>query len=116
MKLREDRRQLTATCLLVPLYEISAVILGVQPREPGFAAATVVPRVDMLDEANGSVMTPRGPIRVRWKPITSVEDGRTKTSVHLTIDAPTGMDIAFSLPGQGDVSIFQGHYETEVAL
>jgi len=42
-------------------------ILGVLPLEPGFARVRIAPRPGPLAWAEGTVATPRGPIRVSWK-------------------------------------------------
>lgn len=48
-------------------YELPAVILGVRPTEPGFAAVSLVPSCGRLREASGDVITPRGLVHVSWK-------------------------------------------------
>ncbi len=49
------------------LYELPAVILGVRPASPGFAAVRISPCTGRLSWAEGNVITPRGMIRVKWK-------------------------------------------------
>lgn len=49
------------------LYELPAVVLGVQPAEPGYAAVRIQPCPGYLTEAHGEVLTPGGTVKVRWK-------------------------------------------------
>ena len=44
-----------------------AHVLGVQPKEPGFASVQVEPQLGDLKWAEGTIPTPRGLIRVRWE-------------------------------------------------
>lgn len=67
------------------LYELPAVILGVRPAKPGFAAAYVSPNPGYLDHAKGSVVTPKGMISVSWE--------RTAAGIETKIDAPEGLEI-----------------------
>jgi hypothetical protein len=63
----------------VPLYELSAVILGVKPASPGFDTVTVKPYTETLEYAEGSVPTPHGKIYVEWHK----ENGEVKLGVKL---------------------------------
>lgn len=49
------------------LYEIPSVILGVKPVLPGYAAAEICPSPAFLEGAEGTVITPRGFITVKWE-------------------------------------------------
>lgn len=49
------------------LYELPAVILGVRPAAPGFKAATIQPVPGVLTHAEGTAITPKGPIAVKWE-------------------------------------------------
>lgn len=49
------------------LYELPAVVLGVRPTKPGFAAYEVNPQPGKLQWAKGSVVIPKGKINVSWK-------------------------------------------------
>lgn len=66
------------------LYELPCVVLGVQPAKPGCKAIKISPEPGYLEHASGSVLTPKGTVRVRW----SVEDGGT-----LAYDASEGVEI-----------------------
>lgn len=48
------------------LYELPAVILGVRPASPGYEAVTISPEPGYLDWAKGSVITPKGVVKVKW--------------------------------------------------
>ena len=49
------------------LYELPAVVLGVQPAAPGYAEIRVSPRAGYFSHAEGEVITPRGLVKVHWK-------------------------------------------------
>lgn len=48
------------------LYELPAVVLGVQPAGPGYQAVIIRPEPGNLEYAEGNVWTPKGMIRVSW--------------------------------------------------
>ncbi len=48
------------------LYELPAVILGVQPAEPGYRSVSIHPQPGYLTEAEGTVTTPAGDVYVHW--------------------------------------------------
>lgn len=48
------------------LYELPAVVLGVQPAGPGYQAVIIRPEPGNLEHAEGNVWTPKGMIRVSW--------------------------------------------------
>ncbi|WP_309120884.1 alpha-L-rhamnosidase C-terminal domain-containing protein [Paenibacillus sp.] len=50
----------------MPLHEFPAELLGVKPREPGFAAIELSPTPGPLTSAEGVVATPRGRVAVAW--------------------------------------------------
>ncbi|MCD7955715.1 MAG: hypothetical protein LUG93_08195 [Lachnospiraceae bacterium] len=58
------------------LYELPAVILGVQPSKPGCGEITVRPHAGYLDFAEGDVITPKGMVHVGWKRV----DGKIETA------------------------------------
>lgn len=66
------------------LYELPAVVLGVQPAEPGYASIRVRPNPGYLTWARGEVITPKGMVKVSW-----IKDDQG----HLNIDvqAPEGV-------------------------
>ena len=49
------------------LYELPAVVLGVQPAAPGYAEISVKPQVGYYTSAQGEVVTPKGIVKVAWK-------------------------------------------------
>lgn len=51
----------------VPLYELSAIVLGVNPISNGFKIARINPQINHLDYAKGKVPTPYGDIYVSWE-------------------------------------------------
>ena len=67
-----------------PLNIISRYVLGVTPREPGFAKVRVAPQVGGLKLVEGTVPTAKGPVKVR------VENGRT-----LTLVTPVPAEVVF---------------------
>ncbi len=69
------------------LYELPAVILGVRPAAPGYAAAKVAPNLGYLDWAEGSVITPKGMLHVSCR---KPEGG---AGMEVTIDAPEELEI-----------------------
>ena len=64
-------------------YEMPAVILGVQPAEPGFSKVRISPHMGQLSYAKGSVITPKGIVSVEWQN----KDGKCDLICHL----PEGM-------------------------
>lgn len=62
-----------------PIYEMSAMRLGVKPSANGFAAVEIKPVTEGLDWAKGTVPTPYGVISVEWR----------KTANRLVIDVHT---------------------------
>ena len=71
-----------------PIYEFSAMVLGVYPTENGYRSVRIKPFVDSfeLDWAKGTVPTPYGEIAVAWEK----KDGRLTLDVSL----PAGADMA----------------------
>ena len=67
------------------LHELPAVTLGVQPAAPGYAAVRVKPVPGYLTHAEGTVLTPRGKVSVRW----TLKDGRPD----VTVKAPDGVEV-----------------------
>ena len=49
------------------LYELPAVILGVRPGKPGYEEIVINPNTSTLSWAKGSVITPKGIVKVEWK-------------------------------------------------
>jgi alpha-L-rhamnosidase len=69
-----------------PTAWLSQHVLGVQPLEPGFARARVVPNLGNLEWAEGQYPTPKGPIVVRHQ---RLEDG----SIESTVEVPEGIEV-----------------------
>ncbi len=69
----------------VIIYELLAVILGVRPAKPGYAAATINPNLGYLEWAEGSVITPKGLVTVKARK----ENGKVVTD----ISVPEGLEI-----------------------
>jgi hypothetical protein len=69
-----------------PTAWLSQHVLGVQPLEPGFKRARVVPQLGDLAWAEGAYPTPLGPIRVR-------HDRQADGTLVSKIDAPPGVRI-----------------------
>jgi hypothetical protein len=68
------------------LYELPAVILGVQPAEPGYKSISVRPNPGYLQWAKGKVITPKGLVTVAWK---RDENG----SLNLQVETPVGIKV-----------------------
>ncbi|MBD3175535.1 MAG: Bacterial alpha-L-rhamnosidase [Armatimonadia bacterium] len=62
-------------------------VLGLRPTSPGFATMAVEPHLGDLDWAEGSIATPRGPVRVRHERTDSGIDTRV-------LEKPDGVEIA----------------------
>jgi hypothetical protein len=58
-------------------------ILGIRPTALGFREATISPKVELLDRADGVVATPLGELGVGWR-----TDGERK---HLAVRVPSGL-------------------------
>ena len=67
------------------LYEMPAVILGVQPAAPGFEKVRIKPVPGYLRWAAGEAATPVGSVKVAWK--------RRGDRLYLTYRLPAGMKI-----------------------
>lgn len=73
-----------------PVYEITSVVLGVEPLEPGFGKVLIKPYSAGLDYAKGTVSSPKGKISVDWK-----KDGE---KFSLTVDSPEDIEKHIVLP------------------
>ncbi len=65
------------------LYELPSVTLGVRPASFGYETVSIHPLFGYMTEAEGTVITPKGPIHVSWK-----NDGH---SPELKYTLPEGM-------------------------
>lgn len=68
------------------LYELPAVILGVQPGAPGYEKIKIAPNAGYLSWAKGNVVTPKGMVSVEWK---KQDDG----SLKLEYKAPDNIEV-----------------------
>lgn len=66
-----------------PIYELSAMVLGVQPLSTGYGEVSIAPNVYACESAVGTVPTPMGVISVSWE---TSEKGKL-----LKIKSPSGM-------------------------
>lgn len=66
------------------LYELPAVVLGVQPAKPGYESVLIRPEPGYLTSAQGSVLTPKGTVRVQWN---------KKNGIALKYEVPAGMNV-----------------------
>lgn len=67
------------------LYEMPAVILGVKPVEPGYAAVSINPHTGYLSHAKGIVSTPKGMISVEWE--------KNNEEIEINYSIPAGMKL-----------------------
>lgn len=68
------------------LYELPAVILGVRPMAPGFETAVIQPVPGILTHAEGTVVTPKGSVTVKWA-------RRGDRKIEFDYAAPPGMRV-----------------------
>ncbi|MCK5526238.1 MAG: family 78 glycoside hydrolase catalytic domain [Candidatus Latescibacteria bacterium] len=73
-----------------PTYFLSAEILGVKPKAPGFRRFEVKPRIGDLVWSKGIVPTVRGDIPVSWK--------RDEETFHLKVALPKGCKAEIAIP------------------
>ncbi len=64
-------------------------VLGVQPSKPGWTEAEIAPHPGELQFANGTVPTPRGPIKLAWK---------RSSTLTLSAELPLGVRAQVRLP------------------
>lgn len=91
-----------------PILEFLRVILGVDPVESGFGVVDLTPRRCGLDHAEGSVITPKGPIEVNWV----VRNDRFEYRASL----PDGIVGRLLLPGMAERIEVRGEICEEVTL
>ena len=80
-----------------PIYEYSAMYLGIKPASTGFRTAVIAPDFSLADKVSGAVPTPLGVIHISW----TVENGKTELSLKL----PKGMKTELILPGRAAESV-----------
>ncbi len=79
-----------------PTRDLIVYTLGIQPAEPGFAVATIAPRLGDLAWAQGAAPTPHGLIRVRAE------------QTRIEIDSPVPVDL--DLTGRPVERLESGHH------
>ena len=67
------------------LYELPSVTLGVRPAKPGFEEIKIIPRAGYMEWASGTVITPKGEVRVSWELV----DGKQS----IKYSAPEGVKV-----------------------
>lgn len=67
------------------LYELPSFILGVRPISPGYTNVEINPQTENLTWAKGTVITPRGEVKISWKKDT---DGQ----LNLRYQLPNGLN------------------------
>ncbi|MEI8373868.1 MAG: family 78 glycoside hydrolase catalytic domain [Planctomycetota bacterium] len=75
-----------------------AHILGVQPKEPGFASVQIEPQLGDLQWAEGTIPTPKGLIKVRWEAGTALT-GTVTLPDNMTGEVKVGDRIISLKPG-----------------
>ena len=73
-----------------PIDTIQSAILGIKPIAPGFARCSFSPNTGDLEFAEGVVITPRGPIGVRWERDQSRLFAWLELPPDVIVDLPTG--------------------------
>lgn len=82
-----------------PALEFLTRVLGVTPRQPGYAAIDIVPHRCGLTHARGSVCTPRGIVHVSWR--------FDQNQFSLDVQAPADTPVHVRLPN-GERHEFRG--------
>lgn len=75
-----------------PIYEFSAMVLGVFPTENGYKSVRVSPVTEGLDWAKGKVPTPYGDISVSWKK----KSGKVVLDVETPADSGIAVNIVYN--------------------
>ena len=75
-----------------PLYEYSAMVMGVQPTSNGFKTVMIKPELSEFDKLDGAVPTPLGDIKIRWENKNGVSEFETELpkGVTATVVLPDG--------------------------
>ncbi|MCD6361383.1 MAG: family 78 glycoside hydrolase catalytic domain, partial [Armatimonadetes bacterium] len=73
-----------------PSYVLLRYIVGISPASPGFASVDIRPRPDLLSEAAGTVVTPRGEVYAIWE---EQEQGQRMLQVHLPDGVPGRIEL-----------------------
>jgi alpha-L-rhamnosidase len=92
-----------------PTTQMSEMIPGVQPVEPGYRRWRIRPRLGDLRWARGQVPTAFGPIRVRWS---QNRHGRLRGVVR----APAGTRGQVVLPGRRPIVVAPGSRSRAISV
>jgi alpha-L-rhamnosidase len=79
-----------------PLIQMSARVLGVTPKTPGFDTIEIAPQPCDLTWANGIVPTPHGNVEISWT--------RPESAFKITVVVPKGAVATLKLPAQTTAS------------
>ncbi|RSM15144.1 hypothetical protein CDV31_005078 [Fusarium ambrosium] len=100
------------TLSAVPLYELSTMILSVNPACPGFTVVDVKPLPALLEEVDSKIVTPSGMLRIRWAPLADDHEESRMRRAYLAIDGPPGLSIdLYEVKGSESVVSFGGNFE-----
>lgn len=91
-----------------PALEFLERVLGVTPREPGFASIDVRPHLCGLTHARGSVCTPRGRVSVSWR--------RDGARLQLELAAPAATPVHVHLPNGETHTTHGGEFSCAATL
>ena len=89
-----------------PLYELTATLLGVRPCGDGWKKIRIRPRTLGYADCRGEVVTPHGPVKVRWKS----EGGQLK------LDVETPFESIVEMPDERVYCVQPGIHHFESAL
>lgn len=92
----------------VPIYEFSAMTLGVRPAAPGFAKTVIKPHMAGLNHASGAVATRYGPIKVDWRICEKL--------FTIEVVGPVNLDITICMPDGIEASAVAGVYKGSCRL
>ncbi len=91
-----------------PLYEYSAMVMGVQPLSNGFETVIIKPDVAVFEKVEGAIPTPLGEIKVRWENKDGVSD--------LRIELPKGIKATVVLPDGAVENNVTDSFEKRITL
>jgi hypothetical protein len=92
----------------LPLYEFSAMILGVRPAKSGYKKILITPHIGKLSHAKGIVCTAFGTVSVEW----TIENSK----FNLKIDSPEGVEKLVILPDSSKSCHFGRNISVECDL
>jgi hypothetical protein len=103
-----DRGDLSHAWQCTPTYQLSARVLGISPAAPGFSRIRIQPTVCDLSWAEGSVPTPKGPVKVRWD--------RTAERFALSVTVPKGTRALIVLPDGSSKEVGPGRHRASCRI